>query len=50
MAFAPFALTVEKWRWSAFAGNIKPDDYNLEWWRLRLIDMHNLVLNYKMFM
>ena len=35
IAFAPFALTVEKWRWSAFDGKTKPEDYNLEWWRLR---------------
>jgi peptidyl-dipeptidase A len=35
VAFAPFALTVENWRWNVFAGKTKPDDYNFDWWRLR---------------
>ncbi len=35
IAFAPFALTVEKWRWNVFADLIQPEDYNKEWWKLR---------------
>ena len=35
IAFAPFALVVERWRWNAFSGKTKPHEYNLEWWRLR---------------
>jgi peptidyl-dipeptidase A len=35
IAFAPFALVVEKWRWSVYSGKIKPEEYNSEWWRLR---------------
>ena len=35
IAFAPFSLTVEKWRWNVFSGKIAPKDYNLEWWNLR---------------
>jgi peptidyl-dipeptidase A len=32
--FLPFALMVDKWRWEVFAGKIKPEKYNEEWWRL----------------
>jgi peptidyl-dipeptidase A len=35
VAFAPFALTVDKWRWNVYSGKIKPEMYNLEWWKLR---------------
>ena len=35
VAFAPFALAVEKWRWDVFSGKIKPENYNKEWWRNR---------------
>ncbi len=35
IAFAPFALTVEKWRWGVYSGATKPENYNLEWWNLR---------------
>ena len=36
VAFLPFGLTVDKWRWEVFAGQIKPDQYNKGWWDLRL--------------
>lgn len=35
IAFAPFALAVEKWRWNAYSGNSTPETYNIDWWRLR---------------
>ncbi|CAF0929500.1 unnamed protein product [Brachionus calyciflorus] len=35
IAFAPFSLAVEKWRWSVFSGNTTPDNYNLDWWKFR---------------
>jgi peptidyl-dipeptidase A len=35
VAFLPFAYVVEKWRYRVFRGDIKPDDYNTEWWKLR---------------
>lgn len=28
IAFLPFGLLVDRWRWEVFAGNIKPEDYN----------------------
>lgn len=36
VALLPFALTVDRWRWGVFDGSIKPDDYQLQWDRLRL--------------
>jgi len=35
VAFLPFALALDKWRWQVFSGEIKPADYNKAWWRLR---------------
>jgi peptidyl-dipeptidase A len=36
VAFLPFGLLVDKWRWGVFSGQIKPADYNKAWWELRL--------------
>jgi len=36
VAFLPFGLLIDKWRWQVFAGEIKPEDYNKTWWALRL--------------
>jgi peptidyl-dipeptidase A len=35
VAFLPFALALDQWRWQVFAGKIKPADYNKTWWDLR---------------
>lgn len=35
VAFLPFGLLIDKWRWNVFNGNIKPEDYNKAWWDLR---------------
>ncbi len=35
VAFLPFALALDKWRWEVFSGEIKPGDYNKAWWTLR---------------
>jgi len=34
VAFLPFGLLVDKWRWGVFSGQIKPADYNKAWWDL----------------
>lgn len=34
VAFQPFGLLVDKWRWGVFTGQIKPADYNKAWWDL----------------
>ena len=36
VAFLPFGLLVDQWRWKVFSGEIKPADYNKSWWDLRL--------------
>ncbi|MBV9155944.1 MAG: M2 family metallopeptidase [Acidobacteriaceae bacterium] len=35
IAFLPFGLLIDKWRWEVFSGQIKPSDYNKAWWKLR---------------
>ncbi len=35
IAFLPFGLVVDKWRWEAFAGKVTPDKWNERWWELR---------------
>ena len=35
IAFLPFGLLIDKWRWDVFAGKTKPADYNKAWWELR---------------
>lgn len=35
IAFLPFGLLVDKWRWEVFSGEIAPDQYNAGWWSLR---------------
>ncbi|WOE76614.1 M2 family metallopeptidase [Parasphingorhabdus sp. SCSIO 66989] len=36
VAFLPFGLLVDRWRWGVFGGTIKPDGYNPAWNALRL--------------
>lgn len=36
VAFLPFGLMIDQWRWKVFSGEIKPEDYNQAWWQLRL--------------
>jgi peptidyl-dipeptidase A len=35
VAFLPFGLLVDKWRYQVFSGKTKPADYNQAWWELR---------------
>jgi peptidyl-dipeptidase A len=36
IAFLPFGLVLDEWRWKVFSGEIPPDKYNQTWWELRL--------------
>jgi peptidyl-dipeptidase A len=36
LAFLPFGLVVDQWRWQVFDGTITPDRYNRAWWDLKL--------------
>jgi peptidyl-dipeptidase A len=34
VAFLPFGLVVDRWRWEVFAGRITPAEYNRTWWEM----------------
>jgi peptidyl-dipeptidase A len=36
IAFLPFGLLVDRWRWDVFSGETSPEEYNQAWWDLRL--------------
>ena len=36
VAFLPFGLLVDQWRWKVFSGEVTPATYNRAWWDLRL--------------
>jgi peptidyl-dipeptidase A len=36
VAFLPFGLIIDQWRWKVFSGEIKPSEYNQGWWDLRV--------------
>lgn len=35
VAFIPFGLLVDQWRWKVFSGEVTPENYNQAWWELR---------------
>jgi peptidyl-dipeptidase A len=35
VAFLPFGLSIDRWRWDVFAGKVKPDRYDASWWEMR---------------
>jgi peptidyl-dipeptidase A len=35
IAFLPFGLVIDQWRWKVFSGQIPPEKYNEAWWELR---------------
>lgn len=35
IAFLPFALALDRWRWGVFSGAITPEHYNAAWWDLK---------------
>ncbi len=36
IAFMPFGLMVDRWRWQVYDGSVKPAGYNDAWWALKL--------------
>ena len=36
VAFLPFGLLIDQWRWKVFSGEVTPAGYNKAWWDLRL--------------
>jgi len=35
VAFLPFGIMIDKWRWNVFNGEYAPSEYNSGWWELR---------------
>jgi peptidyl-dipeptidase A len=35
IAFLPFGMLMDQWRWGVFRGDITPENYNEAWWELR---------------
>ena len=35
VAFLPFGLLIDQWRWNVFSGEVSPDRYDAAWWELR---------------
>ena len=35
VAFLPFGLLIDQWRWQVFSGKITPAQYNQTWWQLK---------------
>lgn len=35
VAFLPFGLAVDRWRWKVFSGAIPPSEYTRSWWAMR---------------
>ncbi|HET9270742.1 MAG TPA: M2 family metallopeptidase [Vicinamibacterales bacterium] len=35
VAFLPFSVVIDQWRWQVFSGQVPPDRYNAAWWELR---------------
>jgi peptidyl-dipeptidase A len=36
IAFLPFGLLIDQWRWKVFSGEIPPEKYNQTWWDMKL--------------
>lgn len=35
VAFLPFGLLIDKWRWNVFSGATTEENWNKHWWELR---------------
>lgn len=35
VAFLPFGLMIDQWRWKVYSGAVTPEQYNSVWWQLR---------------
>ncbi len=35
VAFLPFGLMIDQWRWKVYSGEISQEEYNKGWWQLR---------------
>lgn len=37
VAFLPFGLLIDKWRWDVFSGNVNESEWNAHWWKYRYV-------------
>ncbi|MGA7990955.1 MAG: M2 family metallopeptidase [Thermoanaerobaculia bacterium] len=35
VAFLPFGVLIDQWRWKVFSGEVPPERYNAAWWELK---------------
>ncbi len=35
VAFLPFGILIDQWRWKVYSGEVPPEKYNQAWWELR---------------
>ena len=35
VAFLPFGILIDQWRWKVYSGEVPPEKYNQVWWELR---------------
>jgi peptidyl-dipeptidase A len=45
VAFLPFGLLIDEWRWGVFNKSITPDQYNRKWWELRYVKRYSTHFN-----
>lgn len=49
LAFLPFALVMDRWRWDVFTGDIRKEQYNCHWWSLRLVADVNISVSFLLY-
>ena len=37
IAFLPFAILMDQWRWDIFDGSSQDETFNADWWKLRYV-------------
>lgn len=37
VAFLPFGLLIDKWRWDVFSGQVTEEEWNQHWWHYRCV-------------
>jgi len=44
IAFLPFSLITDKWRFDVFRGDVTPSNYGRHWWQLRYRDDNHVII------
>lgn len=43
LAFLPYGLLIDKWRWDVFSGKATPENWNSRYWYYRYVLCRNLI-------